>query len=192
MLHRLYNWVLTLAGNRFAEPWLAIVAFAESSFFPVPPDLMLAPMIMAKPEKAYRYAAICTAASVFGGMLGYAIGYYLEPVGHALLALSGHSGGVEQFQDWYTQWGVWVILIKGFTPIPYKLVTIASGLAQFSFPMFIAASVATRGGRFFLEAYLIRRFGVQFQAMIERRMILVTTVVLLVLIAGVLAVKLLA
>jgi membrane protein YqaA with SNARE-associated domain len=191
MLHRLYNWVLTLAGNRFAELWLAIVAFAESSFFPVPPDLMLAPMIMAKPEKAYRYAAICTAASVAGGMLGYAIGYYLEPVGHALLALTGHSGGVAQFQDWYAQWGVWLILIKGFTPIPYKLVTIASGLAEFSFPIFIAASVATRGGRFFLEAYLINRFGVQVQAMIERRMILVTTVVLLVLIAGVLAVKLL-
>lgn len=191
MLHRLYNRILSLSGHRLAGLWLAIVSFAESSFFPVPPDVMLAPMILARPEKAYTYAAICTAASVAGGMLGYAIGYYLEPVGHALLALTGHSGGVAQFQDWYAKWGVWVILIKGFTPIPYKLVTIASGLAQFSFPVFIAASVATRGGRFFLEAYLIKRFGVQVQAMIEKRMILVTTVALLVILGGVLAVKML-
>ena len=192
MLHRLYNRVLSLSGHRLAGLWLAIVSFAESSFFPVPPDVMLAPMILAKPEKAYTYAAICTAASVAGGMMGYAIGYYLEPVGHALLALTGHYGGVAQFQEWYDKWGVWVILIKGFTPIPYKLVTIASGLAQFSFPMFIIASVATRGGRFFLEAYLIKRFGVQVQAMIEKRMILVTTVALLVVIGGFLAIKLLA
>jgi membrane protein YqaA with SNARE-associated domain len=191
MLRRLYHKILNLSGHRLAGLWLAIVSFAESSVFPVPPDVMLAPMILAKPEKAYTYAAICTAASVAGGALGYAIGYYLEPIGHALLALTGHTGGVAQFQAWYAEWGVWVILIKGFTPIPYKLVTVASGLAQFSFPIFIAASVATRGGRFFLEAYLIKRFGVQVQAMIEKRMILVTTVALVVVIGGFLAVKLL-
>ncbi len=191
MLRRLYQKILDLSGHRLAGTWLAIVSFAESSVFPVPPDVMLAPMILAKPEKAYTYAAICTAASVAGGALGYAIGYYLEPVGHALLALTGHTSGVAQFQAWYAEWGVWVILIKGFTPIPYKLVTIASGLAQFSFPIFIAASVATRGGRFFLEAYLIKRFGVQVQAMIEKRMILITTVALIVVIGGFLAVKML-
>lgn len=191
MLRRLYDSVLSLAAHRLAGLWLAIIAFAESSFFPIPPDVMLAPMVMAKPEKAYHYAAICTAASVVGGILGYAIGFYLEPVGHWILALTGHAGGVVQFQQWFAKWGIWVILIKGLTPIPYKLVTIASGLAAFSFPMFIAASVVTRGARFFMVAALIKHFGPQMQAVIERRMIMVTSAVLAILVGGFVAVKLL-
>ncbi len=192
MLHRLYHQVLALAGHRLAGLWLAIVAFAESSFFPIPPDVMLAPMVLARPDRAYHYAAICTAASVAGGILGYAIGFYLEPVGHWVLALTGHSGGVAQFQAWFAEWGIWLILIKGLTPIPYKLVTIASGLAAFSFPMFIIASVITRGARFFLVAGLIKHFGPQMQEMIERRMMLITSIVLIVLVGGFVAVKLLS
>ena len=191
MLRRLYDSVLSLAAHRLAGVWLAVISFAESSFFPIPPDVMLAPMVMAKPEKAYQYAAICTAASVAGGVLGYAIGFFLEPVGHWLLALTGHAGGVAEFQTWFAQWGIWLILIKGLTPIPYKLVTIASGLAAFSFPMFIVASTITRGARFFLVAYLVKRFGPQMQEVIERRMMMVTTAVVVLVVGGVVAVKML-
>ena len=192
MIRRLYDWVIRLAQHRNAIPAMGAVSFMESSFFPIPPDVMLAPMVLARPDRAYHYAAICTAASVAGGILGYAIGFYLEPVGHWVLALTGHSGGVAQFQDWFAEWGIWLILIKGLTPIPYKLVTIASGLAAFSFPMFIIASVITRGARFFLVAGLIKHFGPQMQEVIERRMMLITSIVLIVLVGGFVAVKLLA
>ncbi len=183
MLRRTYDWIMGLASSRHAAPWLAVVSFAESSFFPVPPDVMLAPMILARPQKAYLYAAICTAASVAGGILGYAIGYFLTPVGLKLLAIMGHAEGLEAFRAWYAQWGVWLILIKGLTPIPYKLVTIASGLAAFSFPMFVIASVVTRGARFFLLATLLKFYGPPIQAFVEKRLTLVTSVVAVVLVA---------
>ena len=155
MLRRLYDRLMALAASRHAPLWLALVSFAESSFFPAPPDLMLGPMVLAKPEHAWRNAAICTAASVVGGVVGYGIGLFLEPVGRSLLAMMGHAEGLATFQAWFDQWGLWVILIKGLTPIPYKLVTIASGLAHFHFGMFVAASVVTRGCRFFLVAGLL-------------------------------------
>lgn len=191
MLRKLYDWVFNLARSRHATSALAVVSFAESSFFPIPPDVMLAPMILAKPERAYFYAAVCTAASVLGGILGYAIGYYLTDVGLLILRLIGHSEGLAEFQAWFDDWGLWVILIKGLTPIPYKLVTIASGIAEFAFPVFLAASVATRGGRFFLEAWILRRWGPPMLAMVEKRLALFTVIGLAVLIGAVLAVKLL-
>lgn len=191
MLRKLYDWVFNLARSRHATPALAVVSFAESSFFPIPPDVMLAPMILAKPERAYFYAAVCTAASVLGGILGYAIGYYLTDVGLLILRLIGHSEGLAEFQAWFDDWGLWVILIKGLTPIPYKLVTIASGIAEFAFPVFLAASVATRGGRFFLEAWILRRWGPPMLAMVEKRLALFTVIGLAVLVGAVLAVKLL-
>ena len=156
MLRRLYDWVMGLAASRHAQIALFAVAFAESSFFPIPPDVMLAPMVLAQREKAWRFALICTAASVLGGMLGYAIGFFLQDLALQLMALSGHARGLADFQCWYQKYGVWVILIKGLTPIPYKLVTIASGLAQFAFPVFVAASIVTRGARFFLVAWVVR------------------------------------
>ncbi|HEX6859616.1 MAG TPA: YqaA family protein [Caulobacteraceae bacterium] len=170
MLRRTYDWMMRLAGSRRAPQALAALAFAESSFFPIPPDVMLAPMVLARPAKAWTYALICTVGSVLGGMLGYAIGYYLTELGHAILAVTGNDGGLDQFKCWYAQWGLWVILIKGLTPIPYKLVTIASGIAQFSFPMFIAASVVTRGARFFLVAWVVKKFGPAMLPVIERRL----------------------
>ena len=189
MLRRLYEWVKGLAASRQA-PWaLFIVSFAESSFFPIPPDVMLAPMIMTRPERAYVYAGICTGASVLGGMLGYAIGYYLAPVGHAILAIVGHSDGEAAFRAWFAQWGVWVILIKGLTPIPYKLVTITSGLAHFSLPVFIGASIVTRGARFFIEAWLLKRWGPQILEQVEKRLALTTFIVLAVIIGGIVAVR---
>jgi membrane protein YqaA with SNARE-associated domain len=189
MLRKLYDRLMVLAASRSAPVWLAVVSFAESSVFPAPPDLMLAPMVLAKPEHAWRNAAICSAASVAGGVLGYAIGYFMKPVGQALLALMGHGEGLASFQAWFADWGLAVILIKGLTPIPYKLVTIASGLAQFNFGVFIAASVVTRSARFFLVAALLKWFGPPIRDFVEKRLTLVTTVVAVVLAAVILAVK---
>jgi len=191
MFRKLYDWVFALARSRHATPALAVVSFAESSFFPVPPDVMLAPMILARPEKAYFYAFVCTAASVLGGILGYAICFYLTDLGLWLMSILGHSDGLEEFQHWFDRWGLAVILIKGLTPVPYKLVTIASGLAGFSFPVFVAASVATRGGRFFLEAWILRRWGPAMLAQVEKRLALWSIIGIVVLVGAVVAVKVL-
>ena len=191
MLRKLYDRVFELARSRHATRALAVVSFAESSIFPIPPDVMLAPMILARPQKAYFYAAVCTVASVLGGILGYTIGYFLTDLGLAIMRVLVHSDGLEQFRQWFDQWGLWVILIKGLTPIPYKLVTIASGLAAFSFPIFIAASVATRGGRFFLEAWILKTWGPAMLAQVEKRLALWTGVGLVALIGLIVVLKLL-
>jgi len=189
MFRRLYDRMMLLAASRQAPAWLAGVSFAESSFFPVPPDLMLAPMVLAKPEHAWRNAAICTAASAAGGAVGYAIGYFLTPVGLALLAFVGRPDGLASFQAWYDQWGLAATAIAGLSPFPYKVITIASGLAEFNFGVFIAASVATRGLRFFMLAALLKWFGPPIRVFIEKRFGLVTTAVAVVLVAIIVAVK---
>ncbi len=191
MLRRTYAWVMRLAASRHAATALAAIAFAESSFFPVPPDIMLAPMVLARPERTWTYAAVCTAGSVLGGLAGYAIGYFLGPVGHWLLAVMGHPDGETAFRAWFAQWGLWVILIKGLLPIPYKLVTIASGLAHFDLAVFIAASVATRGARFFLIAAVLRRFGPAMLPVIERRLAWITVGIVALIVVAVVAVRLL-
>jgi membrane protein YqaA with SNARE-associated domain len=191
MFRRLYDWAMGLAASRHAPTGLFAVSFAESSFFPVPPDVMLGPMVLANPKRAFVYAGICTAGSVLGGLLGYAIGFYLEPLGLWLLKLMGHPEGREAFQSWFDQWGLWVILIKGLTPIPYKLVTIASGLAQFSLITFIWASVLTRGARFFLVAGLLKYFGPAIREEFERRLALYSTIGIVVLVGGIVAWKML-
>jgi membrane protein YqaA with SNARE-associated domain len=189
MLRRLYDWTMRLAGRRSA-PWaLAAVSFAESSFFPVPPDAMLIPMILARPDRAWRLAAICTAASVVGGLAGYAIGYFLyETVGQAIIG----QQGLATFQAYYAEWGLWVILIKGLTPIPYKIVTIASGFAAFDLPVFILASIVTRGARFFIVAALLRVYGTPIRAFIERYLTWVTSGFVVVVVGGVVAARYLA
>jgi membrane protein YqaA with SNARE-associated domain len=184
MLRRLYDWVMGLAASRHAPTSLFAVSFAESSFFPVPPDIMLAPMVLARPDRAWRYAFICTLGSVLGGILGYGIGFFLEPFGQWMMAVTGHAGGMVEFKCWYDKYGVWVILAKGLTPIPYKLVTIASGLAAFSFPMFIAASVLTRGVRFFMVAYVVKTFGPAIMPVVERRLALFAGILFVLLVAG--------
>ena len=189
MLRKLYDRLMVLAASKSAPAWLAAVSFAESSFFPAPPDLMLGPMILAKPEHAYRNAAICTVASVLGGAVGYAIGYFMKPVGLWLLALIGHAEALDSFRGWYDQWGLAVILMKGLTPFPYKIITIASGLAEFNFGVFMAASVVTRGARFFLVAALLKRYGPPIREFVEKRLTLVTSLVALALIAIIVAVK---
>ena len=188
MLRSLYNRVLLLAGTRWAIPALAGVSFAESSFLPIPPDALLIPMVLARRERAWLYALVCTLGSVIGGLFGYAIGYFLAPLGMKLLALMGHGGGLASFQAWYARFGVWVILIKGLTPIPYKLVTIASGLAHFSLPMFVGASILTRGARFFIEAALLQHPAAK--QLIDRHLGWVVGITVLLLVVALAAVKL--
>jgi membrane protein YqaA with SNARE-associated domain len=164
------------AAGPHAERALAVVAFLESSVFPVPPDAMLVPMVLARPKAAWRAALVATAASVVGGLLGYLIGYaLLESVGEWIIRLYGLGDRLAAFQAAYAQWGLWIILIKGLTPIPYKLVTIASGIAHFNLGVFILASLITRGARFFLVAALLRAYGPPIRDFIERRLTLVTS-----------------
>jgi membrane protein YqaA with SNARE-associated domain len=191
MLRKAYDWVMNLAASRHAPIALAAVSFAESSFFPVPPDVMLAPMVLAKPQRAFLYAGICTTASVIGGLLGYWIGLHLQPVGLFILKLFGHPQGQAEFQHWFDRWGVWVILIKGATPIPYKLVTITAGFAHFSLLTFVWASILTRGFRFFVVATILKYFGPAMLAEFERRMKLYAIAFVVLAVAGVLALKVL-
>jgi len=165
----LYDRVKALADSRHAELALASVAFAESSFFPMPPDVLLAPMALADPKKAWRFALIATIASVLGGVLGYAIGGALySTVGHWLVDLYGYGAKVEALKRTYAEWGWLVILVKGATPIPYKLVTITSGLLGYNFALFVALSVLTRGARFFLVAGALSWFGEPVRAAMEK------------------------
>ncbi len=190
MLHRLYQRVLALAAGPQATVWLAIIAFAEASFFPIPPDVLLIPMALARPDRAWRYATICMIGSVIGGAFGYLIGYALfEVVAKPLLHLYGYDAAYQAFQQTFAKWGLWFILIKGLTPIPYKIVTIASGAAKFNFPLFMAASLITRGGRFFLVATLLRFFGDHVRVFIERRLGLVTSAIALGIVAGFVVIK---
>ena len=178
MLHRLYARTLALASSPRAPWWLAAIAFAEASFFPIPPDVVLIPMALARPDRAWRFAFICTLASVIGGALGYFIGYAVfDQLARPLIAFYGYAGRFEAFQATYAQYGLWIILVKGLTPIPYKIVTIASGAAHFDFAVFMAASAATRGARFFLVATLLHFFGESVRGFIERRLTLVTSLV---------------
>ncbi len=142
MLRDLYDKVIKLSESKNALPTLAAVSFAESSFFPIPPDVILVPMCLAQPQKARLFAAVCTIASVLGGILGYFIGAFLyDTLGQWLISLYGYGDSVEAFREAYAKWGAWIILIKGMTPIPYKIVTIASGFAGYDFFMFVLLSI---------------------------------------------------
>ena len=189
-MRRLYDWVIRLAGHPRAIPAMGVVSFAESSFFPIPPDVMLVPMILANRQKAFTIALVCTVCSVLGGLLGYAIGFYFfETIGAWVVETYGLQAGLEKFRDEFARYGTWVILIKGLTPIPYKLVTIASGAAHFDLFTFVWASIVTRGLRFFLVAALLWKFGEPIRAFIEKRLTLVMWLFLIALVGGFVAVK---
>ncbi|MBM3513037.1 MAG: DedA family protein [Alphaproteobacteria bacterium] len=191
MFRPLYDWVIRISAHPRALWVLAGVSFAESSFFPIPPDAMVVPMALANRLKAYTIAAVCTVFSVLGGIAGYAIGFYLyETLGQWLIGLYGLEQGADEFQSWYAEWGIWVILIKGLTPIPYKLVTIVSGAAHFDLLMFTAASIVTRGARFFLIAALIKAYGEPVRAFIEKRLDLVAWVFLIGVVGGIAVISL--
>lgn len=171
MLRRLYDWTLALASRPAAPYALAAVSFAESSFFPVPPDVMMVPMVLARPDRAWFYALITTAASVVGGLVGYAIGALLyDSIGQWLFRIYGLTTGAEAFRAAYAEYGHWVILLKGLTPIPYKLVTITSGFAGYDLFWFTVLSIITRGARFFVLAALLGRFGPAIKAFLDRHL----------------------
>ncbi|KAF2992183.1 DedA family protein [Methylocystis sp. MJC1] len=159
-MKKLYDWTMSLAASKHAPFALGAIAFAESSFFPVPPDVILVPMTLAEPKKAWYFALLCTIASVAGGALGYAFGaLFYDTIGLWLINLYGYAEKMESLRAFYAQWGAIFILVKGLTPIPYKLVTIVSGLLAYNFPLFIALSFITRGARFFILAAAINHFG---------------------------------
>jgi membrane protein YqaA with SNARE-associated domain len=188
MLRKIYDWCIDAAERPYALWILGAVSFMESSFLPVPPDIMLIPMSLARPERAWRFAAVCTLTSVAGGMLGYYIGAALyDSVGLWLIRLYGYGDKVEAFRSAYAQYGQWIILLKGLTPIPYKLITIASGFAGYNFGWFVLLSLLTRGLRFFAEAFLLKRYGARARTMLEERLGLWVTVGALVLVGGVVA-----
>jgi membrane protein YqaA with SNARE-associated domain len=185
MFKRLYHWVLSLSESPHAPAALAAVAFAESSFFPLPPDIILVPMSLAKPERAWRYALICTIASVAGGVLGYAIGALLfDTVGQWLIHVYGYGQRVAELKEIYARWGALVILLKGLTPIPYKLVTIVSGLLGYNFAAFVLLSILTRGARFFLLAGALNLFGDPLRLALERHFALFMGVIAVTIVAG--------
>ncbi|OYU46959.1 MAG: cytochrome B [Rhizobiales bacterium PAR1] len=185
MFKKLYDWTLSLSASPRAPQALGAISFAESSFFPIPPDIMLVPMVMAKPEKAWHYATICTIASVLGGILGYAIGALLyDTIGAWLIQLYGYGNKMDGFRALYQQHGHWIILIKGFTPIPFKLITIASGLAGYDFVMFVLLSALTRAARFFFVAGIMNRFGGPLRRLIEENLTLVGIGSIVAIIAG--------
>jgi membrane protein YqaA with SNARE-associated domain len=171
MLRRLYDWCVNAAGKPDAAWILGCMSFAESSFFPVPPDVMLIPMALARPDRAWFFATLCTVTSVAGGLLGYFIGSELyATVGQWLIGLYGYGDRVEAFREAYAHYGAWIILLKGLTPIPYKIVTITSGFAGFSIGLFIVMSIISRGMRFYLIAFLLNRYGDRARGIIEKRL----------------------
>lgn len=187
MMRRLYDWILELAGRPNALPILTVLSFAESVIFPIPPDTMLMPMVLAKPEKAWRYAAFCSLGSLLGGVAGYALGML------AWGAISGfffdHVPGFteqrfDQIQTMYETWNFWIVFTAGFTPIPYKIITISAGVAAINFPTFLIASAVSRSARFFLVAWILKRWGPPAQSFVERNFGLVSLVFVALLVGG--------
>jgi membrane protein YqaA with SNARE-associated domain len=180
-----YDWALRQAEGPWAAWVLFLVAFAESSFFPLPPDILLLPMALAAPSKAFRYAAVCTLASVIGGFLGYAIGALLyDTLGQWIIATYHLDAAFQSFHDGFNKWGVWIILGKGLTPIPFKLVTIASGVAHLNLWSFGLAALGTRALRFFIVAALVRAFGEPIRVFVEKYLTWVALGLLAIIVLG--------
>ncbi len=180
-----YDWVLSWA-DRPGGPWaLAGISFAESSFFPIPPDILLIPLCLAAPKRAFWYAGLCTAASVFGGMFGYAIGLlFFDSVGQRIVDFYNLAGLFEYVGGLYTEYTAGAVIIAGFTPIPYKVFTILAGLVGVNFPLFVVASIIGRGGRFFLVAGLLRLFGEPMKDFIDRYFNWLTVALAVLFVAG--------
>lgn len=190
MLRGLYDWTMRLAGHRRANWALAFVSFVESSVFPIPPDIVLIPMVLAQRKRALWIATICTVASVLGGLLGYAIGYFLyETIGRPILDFYGYGARFEDFQQRYNEWGGWIVFIAGVTPFPYKVITIASGVTVLNPWIFIVASVLARGLRFYVVALLLYYFGEPIREFIERYLGLLFTLFVILLFAGFVVLK---
>ena len=182
MIRRLYDWTLSLAETRYALWALAAVAFMESSFFPIPPDLLMIPMILARPNRAFLIATVCLVASVLGGLLGYAIGALAyDTLGAPVLTALGKEAYFDQFTARYNEWGIGVVLTAGVTPFPYKVITILSGATALNRPVFILTSIVARGLRFFIVAGLLWKFGPPIRDFIEKRLGLMFTLFIILL-----------
>jgi len=185
MLRGLYDWTLRLAAHPHALWALAVVSFIESSVFPIPPDVLLIAMVLARRERWLLYAAVCTVASVAGGLAGWAIGYFLfEAVGRPILELYGYAAKFAEFQASYNDYGAWIVFMAGLTPFPYKVITIASGVTGLDLAVFTVASVLARGLRFFVVAWLLYRFGAPIQRFIEARLGTLFTLFVILLFGG--------
>ncbi len=190
MLRKLYNWMMNLAAGKHAESGLFAVSFIESSVFPIPPDVMLVPMCIANRARAIRYATICTIASVLGGLFGYLIGAALfETVGQWVVATYGLEPVFAQFESLFAEWGWWLVICAGFTPFPYKVITISAGLFHLDLFVFTASSILSRGARFYLEAFLLYYYGQPIRDFIEKYLGLLTAVFFALLLGGFAAVK---
>ncbi len=189
MIRKLYDWTMRLAGHRRAGMALSGVSFAESSVFPIPPDVLLVPMVLANRDRAWCYAALCTLSSVAGALVAYGIGFFLfETVAHPLLVFYHYSEEFQNFQDLYTRYGAWIVAVGGFTPIPFKVVTIASGAIDLSLGVFCLAALISRGARFFLVAGLVWKFGPPIQVFLEQHLGWATTLFFIILIGGIMAI----
>ena len=190
MMKRLYDRMMRMAGHDKAPQALFWVAFIESSVFPIPPDVMLIPMILARRAKAWTYATICTVGSVIGGLAGYAIGYFLlEYLGRPIIDFYGLGQKFQESAQLFNDWGVWILIAKGWTPFPYKVLTIAAGAFKMSLGPFILASIVARAMRFYLVAALLYWFGEPIRDFIEKRLSLVTTAFVILLVGGFVAIK---
>lgn len=190
MLRQLYDWTMRFAGRPNALWALAAVSFIESSVFPIPPDVLLIPMVLAARERAWRIAFVCTAASVLGGLAGYGIGLFLfETVGRPLVEFYGAEAAFAAFQEGYNAWGAWIVAGFGFTILPYKVITILSGVTNLDLSVFLLASILSRGARFFLEAALLWYVGPPLRRFMERNLEAVATLFLVALVGGFVLVK---
>ncbi len=190
MIRALYDWTISLAEHPRALWALALVAFVESSVFPIPPDILMIPMIIAAPSRAFLIAGVAMVFSVLGGMLGYLIGWgFFESIGRPVLEFYGKDAHFDGFATRYNDYGAWAVLIAGITPFPYKVITILSGTTGLSLPVFIVASVIARGLRFFVLAGLLWKFGPPIRDFIERRLGLMFTLFCVILVGGFAMVK---
>ncbi len=189
-VRKIYDAVFHLSKDNGAMYWLFAVAFIESSFFPIPPDVMLIPMILAAPNKAWKIAGVATAGSVIGAYFGYAIGFYFfQLIAEPLLSFYGYLEKFNSFKDLYNQYGAWIVFGAGITPFPYKIITIASGVVHTNLLVFTVASIIARGMRFFLVAWLLKKYGEAMREFIEKNLGWLSVVFLLLLIGGFAAVK---
>ena len=192
LTRRIYDHTLNLASRKNALTWLFVISFIESSFFPIPPDIMIIPMVLATPKEAYKIAGVATVASVLGGYFGYFIGVYgFELIARPLLEFYGYMKQFGEFENYYHEYGAWIVFGAGITPFPYKIITIASGVVRLDLVVFTIASVIARGMRFYFIAWLLKRFGDPMKVFIEKNLNLLSILFLLLLIGGFAAVKLL-
>lgn len=191
MVRKIYDSVISLSANKHALAWLFVISFVESSFFPIPPDIMLIPMILATPKQAWKIAGVCTIASVIGAYLGYVIGFYFfELIAEPLLRFYGYLDKFNEFKNLYSEYGAWIVFGAGITPFPYKIITIASGVVQLNLLVFTVASIIARGLRFFVIAWLLKVYGEKMRLFIEKNLGWLSVLFLVLLIGGFLLIKL--